>query len=127
MAIKTALREAGVTHDQIDVFNCHATSTPKGDLSEAQCIKAITDKAVITANKGNIGHGVAAACAMETSLALISLKEQILPNIRNLDSPLDSELNFCRKVSPMDFSTVVKNSLVFGGLNYSIVLNKFIN
>ena len=40
-AIQNALKEAGVKPDQIDVFNCHATSTPKGDQSEANCIRSI--------------------------------------------------------------------------------------
>jgi 3-oxoacyl-(acyl-carrier-protein) synthase len=66
------------------MFNCHATSTPKGDASEASCIKSILfDKAIkiegqssnpkytaITANKGNIGHMVAGAAITESIFAM---------------------------------------------------------
>ena len=65
------------------MFNCHATSTPKGDASEANCIKDILGLAnrndgqetnpkytVITANKGNIGHMVAGAALTESIFAI---------------------------------------------------------
>ena len=40
-AIQEAMLEAGVTPREISAFNCHATSTPVGDASEAKCIQAI--------------------------------------------------------------------------------------
>lgn len=69
-AIENALKEAKV--EGIDMFNCHATSTPKGDASEAACIKEIVGKQrpLITANKGNIGHMVAGAAITESLFAI---------------------------------------------------------
>jgi 3-oxoacyl-[acyl-carrier-protein] synthase II len=71
-AIKDALKEANVSTDEIDMFNCHATSTPKGDASEAACIKELIQKnrALITANKGNVGHMVAGAAITESLFAM---------------------------------------------------------
>jgi len=115
-------------------------------LSEAKCIKSIlsikditnvsayrisgsnkplTDP-VITANKGHLGHGVAAACAMESVLALKSIYEQTIPQIRNLNEPVDPDLYFANQNINTEIKTVVKNSLVFGGINYSFVFKKFI-
>jgi len=98
--------EAQVTPRQISAFNCHATSTPVGDASEAKCIQAILASnqrenfktvdefrgmtperisemadeleasdymPLITAQKGNLGHCVAGAGALETCFALLSL------------------------------------------------------
>jgi 3-oxoacyl-(acyl-carrier-protein) synthase len=93
-AIQSAMIEAGIQPREIDVFNCHATSTQKGDASEAKCmssilavenINTISAKSIselktppltqplITANKSNLGHGVAAACAWESVLAMMTL------------------------------------------------------
>ena len=92
-AIYQALEQAGIDIEKggdenyIDMFNCHATSTPKGDASEANCIKEILSKAkriegqesnpkytVISANKGNIGHMVAGAAMTESIFAMQSFK-----------------------------------------------------
>jgi len=40
-AIQTVMTQSGLQPKDIDMFNCHATSTPKGDQSEAKCIKSI--------------------------------------------------------------------------------------
>jgi 3-oxoacyl-(acyl-carrier-protein) synthase len=98
--------EAGVQPAQVDAFNCHATSTPKGDASEAKCIASILaikdisnikaqeislitskplTRPIILANKSNLGHGVAAACAWESIMAMMSLHTQTVPRIRSLE------------------------------------------
>ena len=73
---------------KVDVFNCHATSTPKGDASEAACIKQVVqgkcEQALITANKGNIGHMVAGAGLTESIFAIKSFETNIVPAIKNL-------------------------------------------
>lgn len=123
--------EAGVLPAEIDVFNCHATSTPKGDASEAKCVKSILAADVlgkaktldefrrlspeeistlaesfvrnneyrsplITALKGNLGHCVTAAGALESAFALLTLQAQEATPIRNLEEPLCRELRFAR-------------------------------
>ena len=141
---------AGLTPADIDCFNCHATSTPKGDAAEANTIKSILAaekdfekfraqapeqivemtgsvadfKPVITAIKGHVGHLVAGAGPFETAMAFLSLKTQMVPPIRNLDNPLCPSLKFARHPHSANLSVIVKNSLVFGGINCSMVLRK---
>ena len=133
-AIQEAMLEAGVLPSEISAFNCHATSTPVGDASEAKCIKSIIatdlnkpiksldefrkispeqissiaadnimmDKRseiktpLITALKGNLGHCVAGAGALESAFAFLSLEAQESPPIRNLQEPLCQSLRFAR-------------------------------
>merc|ERR1740139_36985 len=147
-AIQEALVGAGLTPADIDCFNCHATSTPKGDQAESNTIKSIlaaerdfdkfremapeeiveitgnsTDlKPVITAIKGHVGHLVAGAGPFEAAMAFLTLKTQTVPPIRNLEDPLCSELNFARHPHKANLKVIVKNSLVFGGINCSMVL-----
>ena len=104
-AIKSALHEAGVDIEAggdancIDLFNCHATSTPKGDASEAECIKEVLSQiphqpsdtksplsAVIMANKGNLGHMVAGAALTESIFAIKAMQTGKVPAIKNLSA-----------------------------------------
>jgi len=142
----------------IDQFNCHATSTPVGDLSEARCIKSIlaadqalrfrddmrkfaetdpeaisthselsksTQSPILTANKGNLGHCVAGAGAIESALAFLSLHHDKVVKIRNLEEPLDKDLSFAMENQDCETNVIVKNALVFGGINCSLVFKKY--
>ena len=77
------------------------------------------------ANKGNFGHGVTAACAIETIMTIKALHTQTIPAILNLNQPLDPQLNFARENIEKKLDNVVKNSLVFGGINFSFVIKSF--
>jgi len=113
-AIFQALEEAGIDIEKggdenyIDMFNCHATGTPKGDASEANCIKDILSKAkrndgqetnpkytVISANKGNIGHMVAGAALTESIFAINSFKTEVIPAIKNLSADWSCRSGTC--------------------------------
>ena len=143
-AIKDALKEANVNVDDIDMFNCHATSTPKGDASEAACIKELIKKnrALITANKGNVGHMVAGAAITESLFAMQTFRTGIVPAIKNLSAdwscklgtetaasqvePVYNGLNYaCENISKPDINVIVKNSLCFGGINMSAVFKRY--
>ena len=158
-AIQEALIEAGVAPQHVSAFNCHATSTPVGDKSEASCIasilgaahqrnvktlddfKAISpeeisqytasdigteDLPVLTALKGNLGHCVAGAGSLEAAFALLSLQKQEVTKIRNLEDPLCDKLRFATRNEHQALDVIVKNSLVFGGINASMVFKRFV-
>lgn len=80
---------------------------------------------MICANKSNFGHGVAAAGVWETIMSFMTLHNQTVPHIRGLKNPLEIDLNFARENKKQNVEFVVKNSLVFGGLNYSFVLKRY--
>ena len=106
------------------MFSCHATSTPKGDASEAECISKINSKALITATKGNVGHMVAGAALTESAFAIKSMQTGQITAIRNLVEPCDN-LNFVRENMDKKVDTIVKNSLCFGGVNMSAVFKRY--
>jgi len=149
-AINQALHAAGVDIEKggktnhIDLFNCHATSTPKGDASEAQCIKEILERApknqddqgnanplrdtIVSANKGNTAHLVCGAATTESIFAIKSIQTGVVPAINNLtpEGSLQNGLNFAFENSSGNrIDTVVKNSLSFGGNNMSAVFKRY--
>jgi len=124
-AMLLACRDAGVSPDDIGHVNAHATSTPTGDAAEARAIWDVTPAAVVTSNKGSIGHTQGACGAIEAALTALSLRNQTVPPVANLATPrpeaskLDLVMGSAR---PTRFDVALSNSLGFGGHNASLVL-----
>jgi 3-oxoacyl-[acyl-carrier-protein] synthase II len=79
-AMKAALNMAEVSADKVDMVNCHATSTPAGDLCEAKAIYRLigenmdsAKKTLVTANKSSFGHCFGAAGSVEAIMAILSV------------------------------------------------------
>ena len=85
---------------------------------------------IISALKGNFGHCVTGAGAVESAMAFMTFQEGIIPKIRNLVTPLSikntelSGLNFAKHNIKKDVKVIVKNSLVFGGINTCLIFKK---
>ncbi len=118
---------------KIDYINTHGTSTPAGDLNETKAIKelfnGLENCPPITSTKGQIGHCLGAAGAIEAIFAIKSLNEGIIPptiNIENQDPQCDLDYvpNVSRKV---ELETVMSNNFGFGGTNGSIIFKKYKN
>src|ERR1700754_4614340 len=87
-AMAAALRSAGLDPADIGHVNCHATSTPVGDVAEAVSVrKAIGDHPILTAPKGSLGHLLGAAGAVEGITALLSIRDGVIPPTVNLEHP----------------------------------------
>ena len=71
-----ALKMADISEEEIDMINCHATSTLAGDEIEARSIGSVFEKhkPYITANKGSIGHTFGAAGSIEMVFTVKSLQ-----------------------------------------------------
>ena len=76
-AMRLALQSAGMEPSEVSSINCHATSTPAGDICEAKALRSLLnedqdliDKVTVTANKGAIGHCFGAAGAIESIFAI---------------------------------------------------------
>ncbi len=131
-ALQMAFADAGITPDEVDYINAHATSTPIGDSSETRMIKLalgeeIARKVPISSTKGATGHCLGAAGAVEAIFSLLAIRDGILPPTINLEHPdptcdLDYVPNEARRA---DVRTAVSNSFGFGGHNASIVLRRF--
>ena len=125
-AMKMALRESGLAAEEILHINAHATSTPQGDLAEAQAIRqALGDAAegvVLTSTKSMTGHLLGAAGALESVATVLALRDRVVPPTINLDDPEDIGLDVAtsRRNLPEGRIAALNNSFGFGGHNVAI-------
>ena len=127
-AMTRAMEDAGVTADDIDYINAHATSTPQGDDFEAIALDRMFNgkKALISSTKSMTGHECWMAGASEAVYCVLMMQNSfVAPNI-NLDEPSEhaKELNIARETVDMPLETVLSNSFGFGGTNSALVLRK---
>lgn len=132
-AMKGALKDAGLAPSAIDYINAHGTSTPPGDLAEAQAVMEVfgsyaTDhKLWVSSTKSMMGHLLGAAGAVETAVCVQALRDGIVPPTINLDNqdpecPLDFVAHEARK---RPLTNVMSNSFGFGGTNATLILSQF--
>jgi 3-oxoacyl-[acyl-carrier-protein] synthase II len=126
-AIGAAIRDAGLTPADIGHVNAHATSTPIGDLAEANAIRnAVGDHPLVSATKSQTGHLLGAAGALESVFAILALRDQVVPATANLDDPDDDaavqSLDIVRREPrKATFSAALNDSFGFGGHNIALV------
>ncbi len=118
-------------YPKVDYINTHGTSTPVGDKNETAAIKELfggkENAPLVSSTKGQIGHCLGAAGAIEAIFAIKALEEGIIPptiNIENQDPAcdLDYVANKARKV---ELDTVMSNNFGFGGTNGSVIFTKY--
>jgi 3-oxoacyl-[acyl-carrier-protein] synthase II len=131
-AISDALRRGGLTANDLSFVQAHATGTPVGDLAEARALRRGLGKALdtlpVTAPKGQLGHLLGAAGAVETILALKALRDGTVPRSVN-SNPLDPAIDLA-VVQDRPYSLrssdreryALKNAFGFGGHNISWIL-----
>lgn len=127
-AMTRALRQAGVTPEEIDYVNAHATSTPQGDEFEAIALDRLFNgkKAWISSTKSMTGHECWMAGASEIVYSVIMMRDGfIAPNI-NLEQPCEAakNLNIARETIVTPVNLVLSNSFGFGGTNSALVIRK---
>ncbi|MGV9595914.1 beta-ketoacyl-[acyl-carrier-protein] synthase family protein [Streptosporangium sandarakinum] len=124
-AIRAALSSAGLSPLDIDHVHAHATSTPPGDVTEARSIaEAIGTHPAVTATKSMTGHMCGAAGAMGAISAILSIRDGVVPAVRNLDD-LDPEVKLDVIMGGPRrgrVSAALANAFGFGGHNASLVL-----
>jgi 3-oxoacyl-[acyl-carrier-protein] synthase II len=131
-AARRAIEKAGITVDDIDHVNAHATSTPEGDKAELQAIRTIFGERAgdvsVTANKSMIGHTLGAAGAIEAVVTIMTMRESCVPPTINLDDPdeaaagLDLTPNEARRHT---IRTAMSNSFGFGGQNTALIFRRW--
>ena len=130
-AMIRAIEDAKIKPEDIDYINAHGTSTSLNDSIETMAIKkalgSASSKVMVSSTKGNTGHLLGAAGAIEAIISTKSIEEEIVPptiNYKEKDEEcnLDIVPNELRKEN---INIVMSNSLGFGGHNASIILKKF--
>jgi 3-oxoacyl-[acyl-carrier-protein] synthase II len=131
LAMKAALQDAGITPEEVDVINAHATSTEIGDKSETVAIKRLfgeyAKQVPITAGKSMTGHMLGAAGGAEAISLAMSLRTGIIPPTINQEQPdPECDLDFVpNDARHADLHIGMSNSFGFGGHNAVILLKKY--
>ncbi|HYR26721.1 MAG TPA: beta-ketoacyl-[acyl-carrier-protein] synthase family protein [Aquabacterium sp.] len=129
-AIHKALRDADVSHEDVDYVNAHGTATKEGDPVESQALReAFGDHAsqvAISSTKSMHGHLLGAAGAIEALTTVMALHEQRLPPTLNLHE-IDPACVGLRHLAPgqqppTSVRVALSNSFAFGGSNAVLVL-----
>ncbi len=122
LAMEGALRSAGLAPDRVDYINLHGTATRNNDAAEDQAVFALFGHGVpVSSTKGATGHTLGAAGGIEAIVALLALRDGLIPgglNTTSIDPALKSDYRLENASTPL--SHVLSNSFGFGGANCSL-------
>lgn len=131
-AMALAIKDAGLTIEDIDYINAHGTSTYFNDKNETTAIKNLfgderARKIAISSTKSMTGHLLGAAGGVEAIVSVLAIKHQTVPPTINLVNPdPECDLNYTPlKPVKREIKTVLSNNFGFGGHNASICFKKF--
>jgi 3-oxoacyl-[acyl-carrier-protein] synthase II len=130
LGMRRALKEAGVTPEDIGYVNAHATSTGLGDISEMVGIATVFNgiNIPVTATKSMTGHLLGAAGAVESIISILSLNEGIIPptiNTTHIDENVPAGIDIVLgKPRKANLSYVLNNTFGFGGHTASTLFKK---
>lgn len=131
VAIRLALKSAGLEPEAVDYVNAHGTSTPYNDKFETQAIKTVfgghARKLAVSSTKSMTGHLLGAAGAIEFIAMVKALEDGVIPPTINYETPdpecdLDYVPNTAREAA---IRFAISNSFGFGGHNAVLVAKKF--
>lgn len=130
-AMSLALAQAGVTPQQVQHLNAHATSTPVGDLGELAAIKSLfgaDNKIAVTSTKSATGHLLGAAGGIEAIFTLLAIRDQVVPATLNFDNPDPAAEGVDivhGQARPMTIEYALSNGFGFGGVNASVLFKRW--
>ncbi|MEN9997304.1 MAG: beta-ketoacyl-[acyl-carrier-protein] synthase [Bacteroidota bacterium] len=132
LGMTEALREAGLSADQIDYINMHATSTALGDNSELIAAKRVFGERktlAVSATKSMTGHLLGAAGAIEGIACVMALQENIVPptiNTTEIEPEFVDLFDFpLGKAKEKQLTYAMSNTFGFGGHIASVIFKKF--
>ncbi len=128
-----AIKDAGMTPDEIEYVNVHGTSTPLGDVAEVKAIQAVFgDHAYnlnISSTKSMTGHLLGGAGAIEAIACVAAINEGFIPPTINHftdDENFDTNLNFTfNKAQERKIDAALSNTFGFGGHNASVIVKRY--
>jgi len=128
-AIEDALRDADLSHADIDYINAHGTSTKVNDATETVAIRRVFGHrdVPVSSNKSMIGHTLGAAGALEAAATVLSVFHQVAPPTINYftkdpDCDLDVVPNESRSLK---IHAAISNSFGFGGQNAVLIFTRY--
>lgn len=132
MAMREAIRDAGIEPTDVDYINAHGTSTPLGDLAEIKAIEALFGEHAyemnISSTKSMTGHLLGGTAAIEALACVMAITRGVIPptiNVENLDPAIDPRLNLTiGGAQRREVKCALSNTFGFGGHNSSIIFRK---
>ncbi len=129
-AMAEAIRDAGISKEQIGYINAHGTSTPLNDATESAAIESCfgehAAKLKVSSTKSMTGHMLGAAGAFEAVLSLLALNEGVAPPTIGLENEDEvCRLNYVKgRAQKLESEYALSNSFGFGGHNSCLVLKR---
>ncbi len=131
-AMKIALNEAGLNPEDVDHLNCHATSTPVGDVSEIKAVQNVFGEEpknlVLSATKSMTGHLLGAAGAVEAVLSIKAINNSIIPptiNVDKVDERIPPNMRIAKNTAmEKEVNVAMSNAFGFGGHNAIVIFKK---
>ncbi|CAG7557726.1 unnamed protein product [Fusarium equiseti] len=131
LAMRKALKNAGIKPSQVDYINAHATATSVGDVAETSAIRRLMlgeeghqkeSDITVSSTKGAVGHLLGAAGAIEAMFSVLSIHQGVVPATLNLQKPdVGAAFNFVpNEAQEKEVGVAVSNSFGFGGTNSSL-------
>lgn len=129
--MQKAIKDAGITPDEIGYINAHGTSTQYNDKFETLAIKKVFGERAksipVSSTKSMTGHALGAAGGIEAVFSVKALKENMLPPTINYKTPdPDCDLDYIpneAREAKVDF--VLSNSFGFGGTNACLIFKRY--
>ena len=129
-AMEYAIKDAGITPNEIEYINAHGTSTHHNDLFETRAIKLLfgdhAKDLYINSTKSMVGHLLGAAGAVEFVACVKELQEGYIHRTVGYQIPDEEcDLNYCKEAVEAPIKYALSNSLGFGGHNATLVVRKY--
>lgn len=126
LSMSGALKLAKLSADKIDFINAHGTATENNDAVESQAMIRLFDNTpAFASTKGNIGHTLGAAGAIEAVYSILSLMNQeVYPNLHFKNKIPSTGLIPVQEYKKMPVDHVMSNSFGFGGNCSSLIFSK---
>ncbi len=128
LCIENAIKEAGISKEDINYINAHATSTLAGDLCEVRAVKQVFGPHVknikMNATKSMIGHCLGAAGGIEAIATIKAIETGLLHPTINLDEPEEELAGIdvvANTAKPHTIKAALSNSFGFGGHNSTLI------
>ena len=125
-AMRAAYKMAG--EPKIDYINAHGTSTPANDKNETAAIKELfgSDIPLVSSTKGQIGHCLGAAGAIEAIISIMAMRDSVVPPTINYQTKDENcDLDYVTDgAKKEEITTIMSNSFGFGGTNGCVILKK---
>ena len=129
--MQRAIKDAGITPEQIGYINAHGTSTPYNDKFESMAIRKVfgvhADKLAVSSTKSMTGHALGAAGGIEAVFSVLAMQDNKLPPTINYEYPdPDCDLDYVPNVArEANVDYVLSNSFGFGGTNACLIFKRY--